>query len=377
LLLFEMSFEAFVIGTIVGLGIVVWTNGIIQVGDTIRSLEITRSSGLKIRIARTFAQELFQNVSVLFGIAAFVGAITYLLTLEKEPLTRLAGNPYNPLILLYFLLLLFDVCYRLGLTGYISIILIRRNFLLSRLMAKKELEGQIQPGDIREYIEIDKHVFTMILGSLFLIPVSIFIHWHFLLAVLVFFFGATFLVALSILHLEILRARAFPNDIVRILTNEQVGYVGTIRPDGIPHITPTAFIFDRRRIYIATSLKSKKIANLMSSPYVSLYIQSSIPKRGGKSTFYGEGIRINGKARILGRNPVHAILILFLQGIRMLLVQRLMKRKYSGYIKSYSRYGTAVPRAWRIIPLLYRVLVEITPEAIFVTRNGKEYHVSV
>jgi hypothetical protein len=377
LLLFGMSFEAFAIGSIVGCGIVVWTYGIINFGTTVRSLEMSRSSVLKIRVARDFAKELFQNFSVLFGLMAFVGAVTYFLTLEKEPLTRLAGDPYDTLILFYFLLLLFDVCYRLGLTGFISIILLRRNMLLSRLLGDKELKGMIQPGDIGEYIQIDKHVFTMISGGLFLIPVSIFIHWHVLAIVLVFILGTSCIVSISLLHLRILRVRAFPDDVVRILSQEQVGYLGTVSQEGIPHITPTGFIFDRRRLYMATSLKSKKIANLSRHPCVSLYIKSSPLDNSDKPIFSSDGVRITGKAKILGRTPLHAILILFLHGMRMWFVRRLMKRKYSAYIQSYARYGQAVPRAWRIIPLLYRVLVEITPEVIYITRNGIEHRLTV
>ncbi|MHA2232187.1 MAG: pyridoxamine 5'-phosphate oxidase family protein [Candidatus Hodarchaeales archaeon] len=372
LLLFGMSFEAFALGCIVGCGIVVWTYGIIRFGDTIRSVEITRTSGMKLRVARVFVQDIFQNGSVIIGILSFVGVLVYFLTLEKEPFARFVGSPYNPLILFYFLLLLFDVCYRFGLTGYISVVIFRRNLLLSRLINDDRLRDQIQPGDVGEYKQIDKHVYTMIAGSFFLIPISFLIHWHLLMLVVILILFMSGAVTLSLLHLETLRVKAFPEEVVRVLSIERFGYVGSIRPQGFPHITPSVFVFDGKRIYLATSLKSQKIRNLTISPFVSFFVRAKAEFEEDHTVFGFLGVQVNGKAKILGRTPFHAILIVFLHGFRMWLVQRLMKRKYTHYLRSYSKYGHAIPKAWRIIPFLYRVLIEITPETFIISRRMRE-----
>lgn len=57
-------------------------------------------------------------------------------------------------------------------------------------------------------------------------------------------------------------------EIEKLLTEETVGRIATINPDGSPYVVPVHFVYSGGKIYIHGLIKGQKIANISSNPNV-------------------------------------------------------------------------------------------------------------
>src|SRR4029077_6144890 len=56
----------------------------------------------------------------------------------------------------------------------------------------------------------------------------------------------------------------------RLLEDEPVVWLSTVRPDGSPHLVPIWFSWDGERLLIASKPTARKIANIRTNPKVML-----------------------------------------------------------------------------------------------------------
>ena len=59
------------------------------------------------------------------------------------------------------------------------------------------------------------------------------------------------------------------------LRNEPIIWIGSVRPDGRPHMVPVWFLWDRTSIFIFSQPKAQKIRNLESNPNVTLALEAA------------------------------------------------------------------------------------------------------
>jgi PPOX class probable F420-dependent enzyme len=61
----------------------------------------------------------------------------------------------------------------------------------------------------------------------------------------------------------------------RRVSEADVAWLTTLRPDGSPHTTPVWFVFDGSVISVATAARNAKVRNLRGDPRVSLAVDGS------------------------------------------------------------------------------------------------------
>ncbi|MFX1514613.1 MAG: pyridoxamine 5'-phosphate oxidase family protein, partial [Promethearchaeota archaeon] len=190
----------------------------------------------------------------------------------------------------------------------------------------------------------------------------------FLLLGLCFYLLSTaFFSFINILHLHFLYSHAIPRPVLNLLSSSQFAYVGTVSPSKIPHVTPTLFVFDGRRLFIATSVKSKKIKNLRRVKNVAFCIDH----RSINDLTKSQGVLLQGNARVYGYNWMTGILYVLVFGLRMLLVRNLYFQKYPLYVSQYAKQSKFLPAPWRLRPIVSRTIIELIPERIIYWKGTK------
>jgi F420H(2)-dependent biliverdin reductase len=67
------------------------------------------------------------------------------------------------------------------------------------------------------------------------------------------------------------------------LRQERHAWLCTLRPDGSPHVTPVWFVFHEATWWVGSSVRNKKVRNLVRDPRVSLALE------GGAAPVVAEG----------------------------------------------------------------------------------------
>ncbi|MFX1255235.1 MAG: pyridoxamine 5'-phosphate oxidase family protein [Promethearchaeota archaeon] len=363
-IVFSVPIFFFIAGTCAGIGISVWTYGILGYATKLRNTKFERMTKVKNKFLVTFMEELFHDRSLFFGVMAFVASLTYFWSSEIIGIENILQNlshqsgveVLDPFFLFYIFTIAFDVCYRYGLSAYISLALLRRNLQAARLLRDPELRKQFTSRDFLELERVDWFHVASFSGGIFLIPLALLDPILFI--GLVLYLSVSLLAAtINILQLRILQSKAMPKAVIDLLSSCRVAYIGTSSARSIPHITPTLFAFDGRRVFFVTSIKSQKIKNLHRYKNVAVYIDYVSPKHPSKN----RSILIQGRAYVYGHNMITAIFFVMVYGLRMLYVKTLYHRKYPEFVRYYQFKANSLPGPWRLRPILSRTIVEIVP----------------
>lgn len=201
----DLGMDLYLRGLLMGLGITVWSWGIFKFSEKIRSIEIEEITRVKQKFLRTFLDDLFNERSLVLGIALFVVSISYLWgdsgqTVFKE--ISSSGSPH-PVLLLFLLILIFDVCYRFGLSIYTTSMLPIRNIRLSTYIRNPELNPQLSTTDIDELKQADKYTFLLLLGGILQIPMAL-LDRLMSIGLILYLIFLSIVVAISLTHLKML-----------------------------------------------------------------------------------------------------------------------------------------------------------------------------
>jgi hypothetical protein len=354
----------FIAGGFGALGLFLWTIGIFSYATKLRSVEVERINSVNRKFLIGFLDNLFHPSSIVIGILVFSGVLTYLFSpasfggdnILSKIQTDLNIPILPPFLLLFIILLSFDLCYRLGLSLYVILMQIRRNIRLAGYLKSASLKTYFSPVEVRNLEQADYSHLLAILSAFTLIPLGL-IDSFIMYAILMYLILVLSLSLLNSIYLRILYVRAFPQGLTDLLYSTKFANVATVSPKKYPHITPTLFVFDGRNIYFSTSVKSQKIKNLRRSKNISIFIDSHMHKEVTKSF----GVFITGKARIYGHNVWTGILFFLILGFRMARVYFLFRRKYPNYIFQYQKENPNLPFAWRIYPFVSRTIIQIVP----------------
>ena len=349
-------------------GLFLWTIGIFSYADHLRGVQVERINSANRKFLTEFLEDLFHPSSLVVSVILFSGVITYYFsstTFGVESIIVKIQQDMNlstipPIFLLYIFLLTFDLCYRLGLSLYVILTQFRRNFRLSKYLNTPHLRTSFSPVDIGNLEKMDYYNYLAICSSFALIPLGI-IDIVLLYALVLFIVFTFSLMVFNIVFLRILYTRSFPPGLLALLHTEKLARVGTISFNHFPHVVPTLFIFDGRNIFIATSIKSKKIRNLRQNTNITIFIDSQ-PE--GDIT-KGTGVLVAGHAKIYGHKIWMGILYYLVRGFRMARLLMLFRRKYPHYISQYLKSQKNIPRAWKLFPVISRAIIEIIPDQLY------------
>jgi hypothetical protein len=363
-IMFSLPITFLIAGTSAGIGISVWTYGIFQYANNLRDAEIGDMTPVKKKFLSDFLEEMFHDKSLFLGIMGFVAVLAYFWTSSDtfnfsnifDNLRNQTGSSLHPFIWGYAFIITFDICYRFGLSAYISLVLLRRNHRVGKLLQVPKLKKQITPRDLLELERVDRYHLLSFASGIFFLPMSIFDPFLFACLTLYLFFSSLATI-MSILQLRILQAKAIPNEVLELLSSCNFAYIGNSSDQHVPHVTPALFVFDGRRVFFATSIKSQKIRNLHQQKDIAVCIHYESAKNLSKN----RGVLIRGWTRVYGHNVFTAIFYVLVHGIKMLHIKMLYHRKYEEYVRYYKFKADKLPGPWQLRPILSRTIVEVIP----------------
>jgi PPOX class probable F420-dependent enzyme len=92
----------------------------------------------------------------------------------------------------------------------------------------------------------------------------------------------------------------------QLLNGRYIAALGSINPDGSPHIVSVWYWFDGSQIYIATASRSRKGKNLQVNPTASLMIDSRDPAASFGITITGTAQFLTGESSRMRNEKIHA-----------------------------------------------------------------------
>lgn len=86
------------------------------------------------------------------------------------------------------------------------------------------------------------------------------------------------------------------DDMRRVVEEQQLGFVATVRPDGSPNLSPkgTTAVWDDDHLIFADICSPDTIANLRANPAIEINVVDPLVRKG---------YRFRGRARVLGDGP--------------------------------------------------------------------------
>ncbi len=349
-------------GSLAILVAVLWSLLILQLGPTLRKFRAQLSKDEN-ELLEQYKGILFHrnHYEALPGLAIFIPFMLYLFYYGSNLLENWLGKDPHIILLLFVSLLIWDICYRMGLALWTSILALWRSVRLEKL-AERRTELEHTPyTELRSLRKLDiNNVFFGII-SLLLIP--LFQGDKFLVAIILIFM--VFVSLISVISAYIVsKVPWLPPDIFNLVKESSFAYVGTALK-GVTHVTPVVYIFDGQRIFFNTSKEAKKLKMMQKNSKVAFLID----KRDLRNIYENKAVLFTGEVKIYGLPDIP------LRFTQMLAARRLFTKKYPEYTKKYS--VSELPKAWQLTPIISRILVEIKPAKIIYWRGAKQISVPV
>lgn len=360
-MVFHLPSRSILMGSLAIFVVVVWSRLTLIIAPSIRSFRPSLSDEEN-KIIEEYKSLLFNRwrPELFAGLLLFIPLLIHLL--ENPVLFKhyLNGNPY---VIVFALVLAWDVAYRAGIGLWVSILNLRRSIMLLRASRKREPLDYTLLNDLRTMERIDRNGVVFGLAGLLLVPVlkpdSLLT-----LSAVAYAIGIT---TLSLASLTIIkRVPWLPPDITELLKNAKFAYVGH-SGHKFPHITPVVQVFDGESIFFVTSKASRKFQLLKEDSKIALLIDERDPQ-----DFFGnKAVMMIGEAKYYTlRNALPNIL-------KLIRVFILFRKKYRTYINTYGERKRELPEAWRLIPLIKRVPVEIVPEKVVYWRGARKIRIGL
>jgi len=358
-LLYGLPVRSIIFGSLAILAVIASSMLAVRIAPRIRSLR-TPSASLERDVLDNYRVRIFSrnHHDVLLGLMIFTLVTLYLLTFGNSNLSYWLGQEFPSSILLFVLLLLWDVSYRIGLGIWMSFLALYRSTQFLGASRRRLASGYTPYRELATLKRLDLNNVFFGLWPLSLLP---------LLSsdnILIFsVVGYAWLVSLlSVLsYLLMDRVPGYPPDILWILEESGFAYVGTCSREGEPHVTPVIFVFDGKSAYFVTSKVSMKIANLRENPAIAFLVDVRDPI----NIMNNRAVMILGKAKIL--TPIDFVVHL----PTVLHLRVMFYKKYPAYMKKYQTEREILPPAWRTTMFLSRLLIRVNIEKTVYWRQAR------
>ena len=254
------------------------------------------------------------------------------------------------IVLVVTFVLIWDICYRMGVGIWVSNLALWRSIKLRRLSLER-IELEHTPyTELKQLGTLDlNNLFFGVVG-LFLLPI-VFRDPIAVLVVFIFIFGVTLPSFFSMYILSTIPW--LPPDVYELMEDTKISYLGTADNLDYPHITPNTYVFDGRRIYVPTSRDSKKIRNIKENKMVALLVD----KRDVDNMYENKAVMFMGEAKVYRHfiSPIYAF--------RLYRMYFRYKRKFPQYVAEYTEKKKDLPKAWKMTAFA-RVLIEVEPRKV-------------
>ena len=360
--IFNLKPVSLIYGSLGILVAVSWSLLILQLGPTLRKFRAPLSKDENELLERYRGILFHRNhYEAVPGLAIFITFMIYLFNFGGDLKEYWLGKDPHIILLLFVSLLIWDICYRMGLGIWTSILALWRSIKLKKL-AEKRSELEHTPYTELNYLQkldINNVFFGMI--SLLLIPIIQ--HDGFLVTIILVFFVFIILISMASAYI-VSKVPWLPPDIYNLVMESSFAYTGSAFK-GETHVTPVVYIFDGQRIFFNTSKESKKLKMLKKNKKVAFLIDT----RDMSNIYQNKAVLFTGEVKIYG------LWDLPLRFFQMLGARSLFLKKYPEYTKKYAT--SELPKAWQLTPIISRILVEIKPVRIIYWRGAKQISVPV
>jgi nitroimidazol reductase NimA-like FMN-containing flavoprotein (pyridoxamine 5'-phosphate oxidase superfamily) len=341
---------------------VLWSMLILQLGPTLRKFRAPLSKDEN-ELLEQYKGILFHrnHYEAIPGMGIFIPFMVYLFYYDTNLLDYWFGEKRHIILLLFVSLLIWDICYRMGLALWTSLLALWRSVRLQRL-AERRTELEHTPyTELRSLRKLDiNNVFFGII-SLLLIP--LFQIDKFLVTIILIFMVFISLISMISAY-TVSKVPWLPPDIYNLVKDSSFAYIGTSFK-GVPHVTPVVYVFDGQKIFFNTSKEAKKLKMMIKNNKVAFLID----KRDMSNIYENKAVLFTGEVKIYG------LLDIPLRLIQMLTALSLFMRKYPEYTRKYR--ASELPKAWQLTPIITRILVEVKPIKIIYWRGAKQISVPV
>ncbi len=360
--IFHLRLVSLLYGSLAILVAVLWSLLILQLGPTLRRFRAPLSKDEN-ELLNQYKGILFhrRHYEAIPGLAIFIPFMVYLFYFNANLLNYwLRENPH-PILLLFVSLLIWDICYRMGLGLWTSVLALWRSIRLQKL-AEKRTELEHTPyTELRYLRKLDiNNVFFGII-SLLLLP--LFQIDRFLVFIILIFMSFISLISMISAY-KVSKVPWLPPDLYNLVKDSSFAYIGTSLK-GVPHVTPVVYVFDGQKIFFNTSKEAKKLKTLLKNNKVAFLID----KRDLSNIYENKAVLFSGVVKIYGLMDIP------LRFINMFSARSLFMKKYPEYTKKYRT--SELPRAWQLTPIIARILVEVKPIKIIYWRGAKQISVPV
>jgi len=360
--IFGIEQTSMLYGSLAILVAVSWSLLILQLAPTLRKFRAPLSKDEN-ELLQRYKNILFHknHYEAIPGLVIFIPFMFYLFYLGTDLLDMWLGKEPHMILLLFVSLLIWDICYRMGLGLWTSALALWRSIRLKRL-AEKRTELEHTPYTELRYLQkLDINNIFFGLISLLLLPIFK-TDALLLMVILAFMFLVTFTSVISAYIIS--KVPWLPPDIYDLVNESSFAYIGTSL-GGITHVTPVVYVFDGQKIFFNTSKEAKKLKIMQQNKKVAFLID----KRDMSNIYENKAVMFTGEVKIYGLRDIP------LGFFRMIGALNLFMKKYPDYTKKYST--SELPKAWQLTPIIARILVEVKPVKIIYWRGAKQISVPV
>ncbi|MDF1538955.1 MAG: pyridoxamine 5'-phosphate oxidase family protein [Candidatus Thorarchaeota archaeon] len=363
-LYFQMPFNAVVFGSLAIVYTVIWSAGCLYVIPWLRRLR-NPTNERELKVLSRYREHLLYNrqYELVGSVLAFAGVAIYL-SIDTQILEGFLGTGFgNPLLFVLILVLSWDIAYRLWLSFLTTLLAARRSIGLARAARGRRGLEYTAYSEVHTLKRLDMMNLYWAATAVLLVPIAS-ASPLLLLGIIGFLAGTVFLSAVSLMAME--TVPWFPPDVESILYREKFAYVSVCNKKE-PHTTPVIFGYDGKYLYFAVSIKSAKYRIIQNNEKIAVLVDM----RDSRNVMNNRTILMRGKGLILGELSLFGVLRLFINGLWMIRVYSIFKRKYPKYTKYYKEQSENIPRAWQSKPFISRVLVRLEPEQVTYWREAR------
>ncbi len=174
-------------------------------------------------------------------------------------------------------------------------------------------------------------------------------------------YSATILVFSAASLFVMNRIPGLPREILWLLEQGKVGFVGTSNKKMQPHLTPVIFVFVGNTLFFVTSKISKKLKNIRENNKIAFLID-----------FRDENNLYNNRAVLfLGNAKVYTFARAVWEFFNLMKARNAFIKKYPKYMHLYKRESHKLPLAWRTTIFISRIPVRLEIEKILYWREAR------
>ena len=356
---FALPLYSILLGSLAVLVISIWSFLIYNIGVTIHRLQ-SPSAQLEKKVIDDYQGALFsrRHYELYLGMAVLGILVFYLFVVDRGLVSYWLGGKLSIAPLVLVGLVLWDLSYRLGVGLWSASVAFKRSTDLVKVSGMRTKMSYTAYPELNTLRRVDSinlffGLVTLLLYPIFRFNILLFIALIAYSCIILFFSGFSLF--------EMSLVPGLPGEVLWLLEEGKIAYVGTSNKNMQPHLTPVIFVFVGHKLYFITSKVSKKLRNIKSNRKVAFLID-----------IRDETILYNNRAVLfLGEAKVYNLLNAAWDIINLLRARGAFFKKYPEYMSEYQKERQNLPLAWRTTLFVSRIPVRVEPEKIVYWREAR------